>query len=252
MKSNRETMTDVKIVEKILRTLTEKYMFVVSTLIVHEQKFKKNEKEEEHTLKADIGDNFGSRGRGRGRSNYKGRGCGRGHYSYECPNAKEANYIGFDENEEIMLMTDGGEEGNVFMAHSIGENKGKFIELDESFSNTVKLGNNTPMNVEGKENLKLILNGVPDLKNNLLSVSTNQMYPRSEDTNSDTEQKANGCLYSSDDDVAKLWHERLRHISTTSLKTLQHKGMVRDLPDFTIDTSVCGDCMVESKQGKRY
>lgn len=56
MRSNGETMSDLKIVEKILRTLTEKYMFVVvsieeskdidhmsveelqSTLLVHEQK----------------------------------------------------------------------------------------------------------------------------------------------------------------------------------------------------------------------
>lgn len=147
------------------------------------------------------------------------------------------------------------------------------------------------MNVEGKGNLKLILNGVtyvikdvyyiPDLKNNLLSIGqlqqkglsflfqydvckvfhpekglvcqsgmrTNRMYPLSEDTNNTTEQQADGCLYSNDDDASKLWHERLGHISKTSLKTLQHKGMVRDLPEFTIDTSVCKDCMA-GKQTK--
>lgn len=146
-------MTDVKIVEKILRTLTEKYMYVVvlieeskeidkmsieelqSTLIVHEHKFKNNEKEEEQALKMDVGEGSNSKGRGRGRSNYRGRGRGRGrafvkketiecynchklgHYAYGYPNAKEANYDGFDENEEVMLMVDVSEEEDlVFMA----------------------------------------------------------------------------------------------------------------------------------------
>ena len=59
-------------------------------------------------------------------------------------------------------------------------NKERFIELDQSFSNTIKLGNNTHMTVEGKGNIKLVLNRttyvikevyfVPDLKNNLFSV----------------------------------------------------------------------------------
>nr|GEV46500.1 putative RNA-directed DNA polymerase [Tanacetum cinerariifolium] len=345
MRSNGESMTYVKIVEKILRTLTEKYIYVVvsieeskdidqmsieelqSTLIVHEQKFKKIEQEEEQAFKVDAGDSSNTRGRGRGRYNYRGRGRGRGrqsfnketiecynchklgHYSYECPNAKEANYAGFEENEEVMLMADGGVEENGFMAHIKSENKGllwfldsgcsnhmcgnkeRFVDLDQSFSNTVKLGNNTRMTVEGKGNMKLVLNGatyvirdvyyVPELKNNLLSVgqlqqkglsflfqsdlckvfhldrglifqsrmSTNWMYPLSEDANETTEQKTDECMYSSDDDIAKLWHERLGHISKTGMKTLQHKRMVRDLPEFIVDTSFCEDCMI-GKQTK--
>nr|GEV73397.1 putative RNA-directed DNA polymerase [Tanacetum cinerariifolium] len=234
MRSNGETMTDVKIVEKILRILTKKYMFVVvsieeskdieqmsieelqSTLLVHEQKFKKNEKEEEHALRIDTGDSSSvARGRGKGRSSYRGRGRGRG-------------------------------KGNIKLVLS-----GVTYVIKEVYY-------------------------VPDLKNNLLSIgqlqqrglsflfqsdvckvfhpekglvfqskiSTNRMYPLSEDTYTATDQKTVDCLYSSDDETAKLWHERLGHISHTSTKTLQTKCMVRDLPKLTIGESICEDCVM--------
>jgi hypothetical protein len=85
MQSNNEEMTDLKIVEKILRTLTEKYIFVVlsieeskdtermsidelqSMLLVYEQKFKKPDKEEEQVLRVEYIKQTGTRGRGRGR-----------------------------------------------------------------------------------------------------------------------------------------------------------------------------------------
>ena len=55
-----------------------------------------------------------------------------------------------------------------------------FSEIDDSFRQLVRLGNNTGMNVIGKGRVKLLLNGinhvvsevyyVPELKNNLLSI----------------------------------------------------------------------------------
>nr|GFA76967.1 putative RNA-directed DNA polymerase [Tanacetum cinerariifolium] len=160
-----------------------------STLVVHEQKFKKNEKEEEHALRIDTGDST-SVARGRG---------------------------------------------------------------------IVKLGNNTRMTVEGKGNIKLVLSGVTYVikESDVCKVfhpekglvfqskmSTNRMYPLSEDTYTAADQKTFDCLYSSDDEIAKLWHERLGHISHTSMKTLQTKCMVRDLPKFTIGESICEDCVM--------
>ncbi|XP_076921890.1 uncharacterized protein LOC143583475 [Bidens hawaiensis] len=231
MRSNGESMTDVKIVEKILRTLTEKYMYMVvsieesndieamtidelqSTLVVHEQKFKKVERDDEHVLKMEDGERYGTRGRGRGRGSPRGRGLGRGrslfnketiecfkchklgHFAYECPDTKEANFMGFDENEEIMLMA--WVDDNVFMAQNNEECKNylwfldsgcsnhmcgvkdKFVSFNQNFT-IVKLGNNSRMNVSGKGNVKLCLNGakfvvndvyyVLDLKNCLLSI----------------------------------------------------------------------------------
>ncbi|KAJ9559214.1 hypothetical protein OSB04_013828 [Centaurea solstitialis] len=195
MRSNGESMPDVKIVEKILRTLTEKYMFVV--------KFKKPDKEEEQALKVNYEEGLSARGRGR--SSFRGRGRGRGrqsfnrattecykchklgHFQYECPGWKEANYAELDEEDEMMLMAKIGEaeKDNVWFLdsgcsnHMCGD-KGKFTSLDLGFSHSVKLGNNTRMDVGGKGQVKLILNGdvyvinevyyVPELKNNLLSM----------------------------------------------------------------------------------
>ena len=80
-----EKMEDVKIIKKILRTLTEIFNYIVccieeskdidnlsvdelqSSLIVHEQKFRKNHGEEQ-VLKVSLEE---GKGRGRGRTAYK-------------------------------------------------------------------------------------------------------------------------------------------------------------------------------------
>lgn len=190
-----------------------------STLIVHEQKFKKPDREEEQLLKVNYDDSSSLRGRGRGRWGYRGRGRGRGrsfftketvecfkchklgHFQYECPTWKEANYADLGEDEEMILMaqleeyeqeemllmaqTD-GDKGNYLWfldsgcSHHMCGNKEKFVTLDVNFNHTVKLGNNTRLNVGGRGQVKLTFQEttyvvqdvyyVPDLKNNLLSI----------------------------------------------------------------------------------
>lgn len=218
-----ETMTDVTVVEKILRSLTDKFNYVVcsieeskdidamsidelqSSLIVHEQKFNRHSNEEQ-ALKVTHEERNG--GRGRGRSSFRGRGRGRGrqaftkatvecynchqlgHFKYECPSwNKEANYAEFDEEDEMLLMSyeelhEARREDAWFLDsgcsnHMCGD-QAMFSELDEGFKHSVKLGNNTRMNVSGKGNVKLMIDGVnhivtevfyvPELKNNLFSI----------------------------------------------------------------------------------
>lgn len=217
-------MANSKIVENILRTLTERFTYVVvsieeakdtdtmtvdkleSTLVVHEQKFRRISTEgEDRVLK--IEDRAGARGRGRAVV-LRGRGRGRGrtnfnkatvecykchnlgHFQYECPTwHKEVNYAELEEEDELLLMAyvelhetkrkDAWFVDSDCSNHMCG-NPGMFTSLDTSFSHSVKLGNNTRMMVIGKGVVKLMLDEitysignvycVPELKNNLLSV----------------------------------------------------------------------------------
>ncbi|KAK9928322.1 hypothetical protein M0R45_025465 [Rubus argutus] len=177
-----------------------------STLVVHEQKFRRMSTEgEDHVLK--IEDRAGARGRGRTLF-FRGRGRGRGrtnfnkatvecykchnlgHFQYECPTwQKEANYAELEEDDELLLMAyvelhettrkDAWFVDSGCSNHMCG-NPGMFTSLDTSFSHSVKLGNNTRMMVIGKGVVKIMFDGitysignvycVPELKNNLLSV----------------------------------------------------------------------------------
>lgn len=224
MRNLGEDMQDTKIVEKILRTLTEKFNYVVcsieeskdinylsvdelqSSLVLHEQKFRKNSSGEEQALKATVEAGRGRGERGRGRGMYGGRGRGRqsyncatiecfkchklGHYQYECPSwDKDVNFAEFDEEEELLLMSyvemaNANNEEAWFLDsgcsnHMTGD-KSAFKEMDGAFRQMVKLGNNMRMNVRGKGSIKLNVSGVnhviqdvyyvPELKNNLLSL----------------------------------------------------------------------------------
>ena len=137
MRNLGEDIPDVKIVEKILRTLTENFNYIVcsieesndintltvdelqSSLLVHEQKFRRNRGDDQALRVYD--ERFGRRGRGR--STFRGRGSGRtsqvfnkatiecfrchrlGHFQYECPSLnKEANYAELRHEDEMVLL----------------------------------------------------------------------------------------------------------------------------------------------------
>lgn len=220
MRSNGDAMLDSQIVQKVLRTLTDKFTYVVvsieeskdtdtmsvdelqSSLVIHEQKFKKFDRDYgDQALKVES-----SRGRGKGVYRGRGRGRGRqpfskatvecfkchnlGHFQYECPKwNKEANYAELEEDEELLLMAYVEEKeakrSDAWFLDSGCSNhmcggKGIFLDMFDGGRHFVKCGNNSRMSVAGKGSVKLVFNGVgfhirdvyyvPELRNNLLSV----------------------------------------------------------------------------------
>lgn len=205
MRNTGEVLKDTSIVEKILRTLTEKFNYIVcsieeskdidslsvddlqSSLLVHEQKFRKSSVEDQ-ALKVTGGersgakeeDRFSEKGRGRGYVRGRGRGRGRvfnkssiecykchklGHFQYECPSyVNYVEYSDLEKDEEMLLMAyaeirnakceemwylDSGCSN-----HMTGDKKW-FIELDHTFRHSVKLGNDSRMAVMGKGNVRM-------------------------------------------------------------------------------------------------
>ncbi|KAB2616999.1 hypothetical protein D8674_012868 [Pyrus ussuriensis x Pyrus communis] len=264
-----------------------------SSLTVHEQKFHRS-RSVEQALKATTD----AKTEG-GFNNHKGRGCGRrgqevfnkdtvecykchnlGHYQYECPKwDKEANYT--EVNEEDMLLmsyvevherTDAWFLDSRCSNHMCGD-RDIFTNLDESFVHSVKLGNNSRMNVVGKGSVSLVLNGinhvvnevyyVPELKNNLLSIGQLQerglailikegackiYHPTKAQTSVSTSAPPEMCLHTSSQDPFYLWHRRYGHLSYKGLRTLQQKMMVYGLSQLQTSNITCTDCI----QGKQH
>ena len=113
-----------------------------------------------------------------------------GHFQYECPSyAHYAEYAELDEDQEMLLMsyveTHNSKREEVWFLDSgcsnhMSGDKQWFMELDQSFRHSVKLGNDSKMAVMGKGNVRIHVEGktqvitkvfyIPKLKNNFLSI----------------------------------------------------------------------------------
>lgn len=89
-----------------------------------------------------------------------------GHFKYECPAL--SNFTELNKEDEMLLMTYADQhevkrEDVWFLDsgcsnHMCG-NQTMFSELDSEFRHSVKLGNNSRMNVSGKGKVELLING---------------------------------------------------------------------------------------------
>ncbi|GKB26996.1 retrovirus-related pol polyprotein from transposon TNT 1-94 [Tanacetum coccineum] len=170
MKINGEQVEASAVVSKILRSMTSRFNYVVcaieeshdlntlsinelhGSLLVHEQRMQGKE-DEEQALKVVT---TGQGNTGREEVKFSPRGRGRG------------SYRAFNEDEEILLMSyvemqNSNREAMWFLDsgcsnHMSGDRRW-FVQLDESYRHSVKLGNGTRMAVMGKGNIRIIVDG---------------------------------------------------------------------------------------------
>nr|GEV70124.1 hypothetical protein [Tanacetum cinerariifolium] len=245
MGNNGEILKETRIVEKILRTLTEKFNYIVvsieeskdiytliadelqSSLIVHEQKFRKKVKEEEQMREI-------------------------------------ANFAEMDEDEELLLM-------------AYIESRGASIEElgNDSRINVTGRGN-VRMKVNGITQVITSVYCIPELKTNLLSVgqlqekglsvliqnnmckvfhsrrgvimqaemSGNRMfYFKAAMTSNST-----NCYQTRVEDETQLWHSRIGHLNYKALRTLAENRMVDGMPTIKNTQELCSHCLVGKQQ----
>ncbi|PNX99782.1 copia-type polyprotein [Trifolium pratense] len=198
MTAHGERIEQVMVVEKILRSMHEKFNYVVcsieesndvttlsidelqSSLLVHEQRMR-GQKDYQKDHSDDQALKMSNSGRGGGRSASRGLGRGwqskesiecfkchkLGHYRNECPDW-EANYAEHREEEEMLLMAYSYTKEDFIKGmwyidsgcsnHMTGT-KEWFFDFDDKFRESVKLGNDSKMTVMGRGNVKLNMDG---------------------------------------------------------------------------------------------
>ncbi|GKU96896.1 hypothetical protein SLEP1_g10077 [Rubroshorea leprosula] len=279
LRTHGDKTQDVIVVEKILRSMTPKYNFVVcaieeandldemsldeleSSLLIHERTLNRQDKEE-LALKVST-DHYSStphkanRGRGRGNmdqrshqtqsydSQGRGRGRGKFHSATYKPKSADKSTV---------------ECYRCHSNHMCGD-KSVFSILDESFRDTMKFGDNSKISVMGKGQVNIRTRDcatqtisnvlyVPELKTNLLSIG--QLQERGYEI-----VIKNGVCRIHDNNLGLIAQAAMTpnkmfplHLKTPGLKTLQQRTMVTGLPEFNSPSEHKSEAFVAFKSYK--
>ncbi|KAJ0444180.1 putative RNA-directed DNA polymerase [Helianthus annuus] len=160
------------------------------------------------------------------------------------------------------------------------------LDLDDSFTHTVKLGNDLRLNVKGIGDVRLEVEGVtqvitrvyyvPELTSNLLSlgqlqqkdltivikqglckifhpqrglITTSRMTRnRMFLVNAIMKPVMNKCLKVDVDGSSQIWHKRFGHVSNKSIRTMQYRKMVKGIPLVAEQSKDCEICKMGKQQ----
>ncbi|CAL8103863.1 unnamed protein product [Prunus armeniaca] len=158
--------------------------------------------------------------------------------------------------------------------HMCGE-KSIFSTLDESFTTTVRFGDDSKVSVLGKGDIKIwakdntsnllslgqlhekgyeikITGGacqIHDQKRGLIAkayMTTNRMFPLH------IQSDGPKCFSAKVNDPEWLWHLRYGHLNFRGLKTLHDKEMMTGLPQITCPTEVCEVCVLGKQHRETF
>ncbi|XP_063942751.1 uncharacterized protein LOC135150395 [Daucus carota subsp. sativus] len=245
MKRNGESLDDVRVMKKLLRSLTRKFYYVVTSieeskdlstisidelvgsLQAHEQRMNlyddPSHLEKALQSKVSIGDSSGSSSSARGRGGYCG-GQGRGrHYKCRAPKVEErSHFAAAKEDKDVgttaFLTYKGDEESkkNVWYLDSGASNymtghKELFTEIADTISGEVTFGDSSMILVKEKGQSLIIRNQARELIANV-EMSKNHLLTL------DLQTKAQKCLKSVIKNDSWLWHLRYGHLGFSGLK----------------------------------
>ncbi|KAL6286215.1 hypothetical protein ACE6H2_010605 [Prunus campanulata] len=231
--------------------------------------------------------------------------CGNyGHYKSECytnMNKAKGARANFAEKEKeddgailMVCQTMEKPQKNVWYLdtgcsnHMCGE-KSIFSTIDESFTTTVRFGDDSKVSVLGKGDIKIWAKDntvhtissvffVPSLKSNLLSLGqlhekgyeikitggACQIHDQKRGLIAKAYMTTNRmfplhiqshgptCFSTKVNDPAWLWHLRYGHLNFRGLKTLHDKEMVIGLPQITCPSEVCEVCVVGKQHRETF
>ncbi|KAJ9538612.1 hypothetical protein OSB04_031345 [Centaurea solstitialis] len=232
-------------------------------------------------------------GRGRGRyagGSYQGRGRRRfspskatvecywchklGHFQLECPEwGKRAKFAEMDEEKELLLMVYLEHQGTTMeevwffdfgCSNHMSGNKDWFIEVDGSFRHTIKLGNDSRINVTGIGSIRMKGNGIIQekgltilIKDNKFKVFESRRWLIMQSEMSGNRMfyfkaalaiKTLKCYQTQVEDEATLWHSRFGHLHYTGLRTLACNGMVEGMSIVKTPQKMCVHCLIGKQQ----
>ncbi|KAE8667942.1 hypothetical protein F3Y22_tig00112352pilonHSYRG00005 [Hibiscus syriacus] len=217
LKRNGEKLDDVRIIEKILRSLDPKFEHIVVTI-------EETKDLEEMTIEQLQGS--------------------------LAPNNKieeKANYVEekTDGKETLLLArkeTDGGQVNSWYLDsgasnHMYGR-KDMFVELDESVSGNVSFGDDSTIAVKGRDDKNNFIAKVPMSKNRMFLINIQNDVAK--------------CLKACYKDASWLWHLRFGHLNFGGLELLSKKEMVKGLPRINHPDQLCEGCLAGKQFRKSF
>ncbi|KAE8683109.1 hypothetical protein F3Y22_tig00111215pilonHSYRG00067 [Hibiscus syriacus] len=263
----------------------------LQTLRAYEEKHKKKHEFAEQLLKPQLKDMHESQSNDR---NQHGQEC-------RAPNNKieeKANYVEekTDGKKTLLLArkeTDGGQANSWYLDSGISNHmcrrKDMFVELDESVSGNVSFGDDSTIEVKGRDNILIRLKYerqqfisnvyyVPNMKSNILSLGqlvekgydihmNNYNLSIKNDKNNfiakmsmsknrmlliNIQNDVAKCLKACYKDASWIWHLRFGHLNFGGLELLSKKEMVKGLPRINHPDQLCEGCLVGKQFRKRF